>query len=220
MRGRHLYASRRAVLAAIIVMGAIGAVAIAHAGSTEPRASYWRVAWHDFAAHPAGGSGAGTFGYEWLRHGNPAAYAGALDAHSLYVETLAELGIVGLVLVLAFLLPPLLALRRPSTYAAAAGGAYCVFLVHAGLDWDWEMPAIVVAALACGAAVLAARPTRDEPLSPRARAAVVCVALVLAGCAIAGARSHTVPSVKTARAPQRGALVWGRRLFSAQRYLP
>jgi O-antigen ligase len=216
-RPLRLPVTRRAILAVVVALAAAGALAVAHAGSTEPRASYWRVAWHDFTAHPAGGSGAGTFGFEWIRRGDPSSYGGALDAHSLYIETLAELGIVGLALLLAFLLPPLVALRRGSAYSAAAAGAYCVFVVHAGLDWDWEMPAVVVAALACGAAVLASRPARETALSTSRRAALGAAALVLAGCAIAGARSHTAPG--TTRAPQRGALV-PPVVSSPRRYLP
>ena len=199
---------RRAVVAVVIVLALAGAAAVAHAGSTEPRASYWSVAWHDYTAHPALGSGAGTFGFAWLRFGKPLVYAGALDAHSLYIETLAELGPVGLLLVLALVLFPLrrIARRRGAPYVATVAGAYCAFVLHAGLDWDWELPAVIVAALACGAALLAAEPAATEPLPRRVRAALVVGALALAGCAIAGARSHAVPAADAARAPQRGAL--------------
>jgi peptidoglycan/LPS O-acetylase OafA/YrhL len=91
-------------------------------------------------------------------------------------------------------------------YVAAALGGYVAFLIHAGLDWDWELPAIVVAALACGAAALAALPAASTPIDQRRRFALVAVALVLAGCAIAGARSHAVPSADAPRAPRSGAL--------------
>src|SRR5262249_61044828 len=110
-------------------------------------------------------------------------------------------------LVLALLLVPLRgfgAARKP--YVAAALGAYVAFLIHAGLDWDWELPAIVVAGLSCGAAALAALPAETAPLDQRRRIALVAAALVLAGCAIAGARSHAVPSADRTRAPHSGAL--------------
>ena len=38
--------------------------------------------------------------------------------------------------------------------SAAAAGGYVAFLFHAGVDWDWEMPAVTVAGLFCGAALL------------------------------------------------------------------
>jgi hypothetical protein len=49
------------------------------------------------------------------------------------------------------------AVRTPSAAGAAAAGAYVAFLFHAGVDWDWEMPAVTVAGLACGVALMAER---------------------------------------------------------------
>lgn len=198
---------RRAILAVIVLLALGGAAVVAYAGATEPRKSYYSVAWNDYTAHPLLGSGAGTYGFAWARSGKVTEFGGALDAHSLYLETLAELGPVGLVLVLVLLLIPLRALGVARTpYVAVALGGYVAFLIHAGLDWDWEMPAVVVAGLACGAAALAALPAAGAPIGRRRRFALVAVAFVLAGCAIAGARSHAVPSAEKARAPQRGAL--------------
>jgi tetratricopeptide (TPR) repeat protein len=80
------------------------------------------------------------------------------DAHSLYLEMLAEVGPIGLALLLVALLTPLVAAmrarRRPMT--AIAAGAYVAFLVHAGIDWDWEIAAVTLPALLCGAALLIA----------------------------------------------------------------
>jgi O-Antigen ligase len=206
IRVRAPHNLRRAILVAIIVLALGGAAAVAHAGATEPRKSYYSVAWHDYTAHPLLGSGAGTYGFAWARSGKPAQFGGALDAHSLYLETLAELGPLGLLLVLGLLVVPLRALRvARKPYVAAALGGYLAFLIHVGLDWDWELPAIVVAGLACGAAALAALPAASAPLDQRRRVALVAVALVLAGCAIAGARSHAAPSADKPKAPHRGA---------------
>lgn len=82
---------------------------------------------------------------------------GVQDAHSLYLETLAELGLVGFVLLIGVLSPPLIGAgaTRSDPNVAIAAGAY----VHAGLDWDWEMPATTLTGVACAAALLvAARP--------------------------------------------------------------
>ena len=120
------------------------------------RAAYWRVAAEDVREHPVLGSGAGTFDDYWSAN-RPVA-TNVHDAHNLYLESLAELGPLGLLLVLAVLLTPLVALAavRSDPEIAVAGGAYVAFLVHVGLDWDWEMPATVLAGLACGAALIAA----------------------------------------------------------------
>ncbi len=197
------FAGRVRVLAvgAVAAIGLVGAALVVRTGSTEPRASLWGVAWRDFVAHPLLGSGAGTFAEAWIRSGLASLRGGALDAHSLYVEMAAELGIVGLLLLLAFVLLPLAGARHVrSPYGATAVGAYVVFVVHAGLDWDWEMPAVVITGLCCGgAALLAAAETRSEA-SGRLKAVALAAALVLGACAIAGARSHAEPGV----APDRG----------------
>ena len=202
---------RRVVLAAIVVLALGGGAAVARSGSSEPRASYFHVAWHDqVLAHPLLGTGAGTFGHYWTRSAKPLEFGGALDAHSLYLETLAELGPLGLLLLAAMLLAPLRGMirHRFAVHVPAAAGAYAAFLVHAGLDWDWEMPAVVVAALCCAAAVATAELESGRPLGRAVRGAQLAVSLALGASAIAGARSHTVPAAapETARAPRRGAL--------------
>jgi O-antigen ligase len=64
--------------------------------TTNSRTEYWRVAVGDFLRHPIAGSGAGTFVREWYAHRR--IRVDVQDAHSLYLETLAELGLVGLAL--------------------------------------------------------------------------------------------------------------------------
>jgi hypothetical protein len=184
------------VAAAAAAAGVVLTVAVVY-GSSEPRATYYRVAWHDeYRAHPLLGTGAGTFALYWARSGHVASRGGALDAHSLYLETLAELGPVGLALLLATLLYPLRAAiaARRSPAVSAAASAYVAFLVHAGLDWDWELPVVVIAGLCCGAAVVSAGVRREPPLGGAARGAVLVAALVLGAFAIAGARSRTEPA--------------------------
>jgi O-antigen ligase len=199
---------RRLALAVLVCAALAGAVAVGVAGSSQPRVSYWSVAWHDeYLAHPVLGSGAGTFGRFWAISGQEAIRGGGLDAHSLYVEMLAELGPAGLLLLAALLLLPLRGLtRRTAPGLPAAAGAYVAFLVHAGVDWDWEMPAVVLAGLSCGAAVLLAGRDDPAPLRPRARAVALAAALVLGACALVGLRSHAVPGASgRAKAPTSGA---------------
>jgi tetratricopeptide (TPR) repeat protein len=119
------------------------------------RADYWRVAWGMVEREPLLGEGGGSYERWWLEERPVPSYA--RDAHSLYLETLAELGPVGLALLLVALVSPLVALRgaRGDAPAAAAAAAYVAFLVHAGLDWDWEVPVVTLPALACAVALLA-----------------------------------------------------------------
>jgi hypothetical protein len=198
--------------AAVVVL--LGVVAAVSAGAAQPRSLYYRVAWREFLAHPLFGSGAGTFGHYWLRWGDVGSWGGALDAHSLYLETLAELGPIGLCLLLGFLLYPLRRTieHRSLPFVPGAAGAAVAFLVHAGLDWDWELPAVVIAGLSCAAVVAFAEPEdSDQEPSPAlpasARAAAVAAAILAGAAAIAGVRSSTEPSAAplTIEAPHSGA---------------
>ena len=63
--------------------------------------------------------------------------------------------------------------RSPArALAVGALGAYVVYLVHAGLDWDWELTGLTAPALACGVALLLLRPTTSSPVIPAAQARI------------------------------------------------
>jgi len=150
--------------------------------SGSNRADYWNVAWRSYGRHPASGAGAGTFARTWLRH-RPVPQP-VRDAHSLFLEMLGELGPLGLALLLVALAAPF-ATRR-STWTPVALGPYAAFLAHAAQDWDWELPAVTVAALACGAAPLTGPP---GVRLPRVAAVVPAVLCLLAGVAFVGNRA-------------------------------
>jgi hypothetical protein len=69
---------------------------------------------------------------------------------------------------------------------------YAAFLVHAIVDWDWEVPAVTLTALFAGAAiVIAARgeETKPAPIAPRVRiglAIAVAAVSVVAFVALVG----------------------------------
>jgi hypothetical protein len=130
--------------------------------ATSNRADYWRVAWDAAGERPVRGLGPGGFGPAWLRerpYDEP-----AKDAHSLPLETLTELGLVGLALLLALLGAVAAAardaLRADAAFAAGPAAAAATWLVHACVDWDWEMPALTLIAIACAGALLSAAPRR------------------------------------------------------------
>lgn len=135
--------------------------------SGNGRSDYWRVAAGMARDEPLLGAGAGGFERRWLQERPTSFYA--RDAHNLYLETLAELGPVGLLLLVGTLAVPLVALRRARRVplAAAAAGAYGAFLVHSTVDWHWEVPGVTVPALLCAAALLAWGRKPGPPLARR-----------------------------------------------------
>jgi hypothetical protein len=133
------------------------------------RYSYWRVALGTFADQPVQGIGSGGFVVDWLQERD--VLDPTREAHSLYLGTLAELGLVGLAALLAFLGGVAAAARRlwrsDPGLAAGPAAALAVWAAHAGLDWDWEMPAVSLVALALAAALVA---WSERPgVSPAAR---------------------------------------------------
>jgi hypothetical protein len=126
------------------------------------RVEQWKVAFADgFRRHPIDGVGAGAYAVLWTRHAPTERRV--LDAHSLYIEQLGELGLIGGALLAAALGSILLGLLRRvrgperEVWGALLAGAV-VWSVHAGVDWDWEMPAVTAWIFAVGGLALAAPP--------------------------------------------------------------
>ena len=114
------------------------------------RYEYWRVGLAAFADHPSAASAPGGFRVRWLQERK--VREAVRDVHSLELEQLVELGLVGLLALAAFLAGVLLAartaLRRDPAAAAGAAAAALVWLLHASIDWDWQLPAVTLPALA------------------------------------------------------------------------
>jgi hypothetical protein len=132
--------------------------------ASSNRADYWRVAWQAAGEEPLRGLGPGGFGPVWLRE-RP--YPEAVkDAHSLPLETLTELGLVGLVLLLALVGSVAIgardALRADAALAAGPAAVVATWFVHAAIDWDWEMPALTLIAVACVGLLLSDAATRSR----------------------------------------------------------
>ncbi len=125
--------------------------------SSNGRVDAWHIALDMARAEPLRGLGAGSYEASWLLH-RPEPLQ-LVDAHNVYLETLAELGAVGLALLLLVFLTPLAVLRsrRAEPLAASVAGASVVFLAHGLVDWDWEIPAVTLAGLFCGLALAVVR---------------------------------------------------------------
>jgi hypothetical protein len=164
---------------------------------SDIRYQFWGASLDAFKGHLLRGIGAGSFELWWAREGSGEGLF--RDAHSLYFESLAELGIVGFTLIAGFMLwllgqavaRTLRSPAEPRMWMAAATGALVVFAVTAALEWAWEMAVLPVAAMLLGAVVLAtrnegarapgaARPQARLGVAAFAVAALVAIALPLA----------------------------------------
>ncbi len=167
----------------------------AHFGqlSSAGRSEFWRVAIDAFGEDPVLGRGAGTYQLSWdeLRHIS----IPVRDAHSLYLQAFAELGVIGGLLVLAMVAALLWVGfaawrsaqgRQRELYAALL--AVCLaFAVGAAIDWFWEIALMgAIFFLAAGALVAGrcAQLTRARAAS-NGHAANRRYGLAIAGLAVA-----------------------------------
>jgi hypothetical protein len=128
--------------------------------SNNGRTNLWRVAFHSFEHSPLEGRGAGTYQIAWDRERPRFAYA--VNAHSLYLETMAELGLPGLLLLVLSIGAALvgLALRARGPVRSLYGvllAAGLVWALAAGIDWDWQMPVATLGFFAVAGAALGPR---------------------------------------------------------------
>jgi hypothetical protein len=126
------------------------------------RYQFWGAGLDAFRSEPLRGIGAGGYETWWAQHGSLAYFV--RDAHSLPVETLAELGVLGLLALLVFLGGAVaggIAARASHPRAGPVAGAGLALLAcgatTAAVEWTWEVPAafaplVLVAALLCGPA--------------------------------------------------------------------
>jgi len=148
--------------------------------SSSSRWNWWQEAWKSWRAHPALGTGAGTFEltHRKLRVDGTV----ATEPHNLPLQFLSETGIVGFILFLGIalagagaLLETLRRLEGEDRLAAAAlVVALFAYVVHGVVDFDWDFVAVTgPAVLALGVLLAAGRPAR---VRLRARRGVLAVA--------------------------------------------
>jgi len=164
----------------------------------SPRYELWAAALDELGDAPLaalGGSGAGTYAYAWDESGRGDELV--VDSHSVFMDALAETGIIGLLLLAALLLAlgcgawiARGAAERSSSRAvlAALFAVFAAFCLHAGVDWLWEVPATAALALiaACAALASTARPRPRERASWKAIGSTLVVAVAGMGVAVPG----------------------------------
>jgi hypothetical protein len=196
---------RLRVLAA--ALGVFALLASPYVSSGHERTHYWRVAVGEVRAHPALGTGAGTFDNWWVRDRDTAVQTH--EAHSLYVETLAELGPLGLALLLVVLAVPIAVARRPEHAAVVAA-----YAAGAAVDFHWELAGVTLPMIVAAAAAVSAGRRRDavplRVLVPACVALVVVALLAYAGNASLSAAQDAARrgDVAAAQSHARAALRW------------
>jgi hypothetical protein len=193
--------------------------------SGSHRYQYWQAAIAAYHTDPWKGIGPGTFRFWWAQHNSLHEYA--LNAHSWFLETLAELGITGLLLVGGFAVYVLMmgavrSLRGPPmtepdpsetrdrrAAIAAATATFAAFCATAAFDWVWQIGAVPFVAMLAAAAVFvpsgAAAPsaTFARRLAPRA---VLAIGTLIALWAIAVPLAETTQVRASQAAARRGDL--------------
>jgi O-antigen ligase len=190
------------------------------------RYQLWSVALKAFDRHPATGTGAGTYEFWWNRNATLTEFV--RNAHSLWIESLAELGLPGLMLLVvgaaAGAWVAVSARIRSRTSASVAVcvaflAALGVYLVEASVDWMWQSTAVTALATA-GVAACSLRISRGRRRLgwvPRAAIALACGAagLVQVPGLLSTAAIHQSQAAER-RGDQSAALAWADHAVGAE----
>lgn len=168
------------------------------ASSGSGRWQFWSAAVSEFRAHPLNGGGAGSWQAWWLQHGSLTVFS--QFAHSLYLESLGELGIVGLLLIGAAVLVAVAgairsALLLESSEVAGAAACGIAFFTAAAYDWVWQLAGIAAVGVGMLGFALGALPStrvvrwgRSEIVRPVL--ALIAVAAIIPQFVVLAAGGH------------------------------
>jgi hypothetical protein len=184
------------------------------------RYDYWRIAIDELDSRPLRGVGAGSYQFTYFKERRTT--EDIRQPHSLELQALAELGLVGGALVALFIGAVLAGFARRASLArrsapeagiaVAAGGMFVVWLVHTSVDWIHLIPGVTGAALAAAAVLLSPwRRAAPEARSVVHKAVVAgCAALVVAAAIFLGratlADTHATDAEAALSANPRAAL--------------
>jgi hypothetical protein len=188
-------------------------------GFGSNRYDFYRVAWHEFLAHPLLGIGADNFEQQYLRLGR------SLETphypHSVELRTLTETGLIGTIIALVGLVGSLIAVGRAikgsdSLARAVAAGAvagFAYWAVHGSFDWFFEYAGLGAAAfmllgLACSLSPGRTVPADEQPARHRAaRSRRIACVVGAVGIAALAALALTAPWLSRMEV-QSAARVW------------
>jgi hypothetical protein len=190
------------------------------------RYNLWKVALDGFGSHPSVGVGAGSYQFLWNRRQLDTETV--RNAHSLWLENLAELGVPGLVLIVVLAgcaLGVAIVVRRRSQRRLSAGAStallcmFAIYLLSASVDWMWQSTAVTVLALS-GVAGVAARLSERRPAWRWPVRTAVVVLAVLAGLVQVPGLLSTLEIGRSQAAARAGspaqALAWANDAVSAE----
>ncbi len=156
----------------------------------------WTIAAQEWRTGRVAGTGPGDFRFWWDQR--RVSHFDVVNAHNLYLETLAESGVIGLGLLLLLpvgLAAGMVSLRRGGAgsslvrEASVACGACAGVLVHAAFDWDWQLPALMLPVVVLAFGVIRAGDTGARlrtTWAPVLAVPFVALAVLLAGGVLAG----------------------------------
>lgn len=168
------------------------------------RWEHWTAAVEQFRDSPLIGHGSGSYEAWWAEHGSLPLFV--TEAHSLYLEVLGELGLIGFALLLGSLAisgggAARLMLRSTDQERSMSAGllaGFAAFAVAAGADWMWEVPAVTGAGLSCLALALAS-PVRTKRRAPGS-VALAAVPIALAAIVLAAVPALAANRLDASRA--------------------
>ncbi len=161
-------------------------------GGGSGRWQFWDAAVDQFKEHPLTGDGANSYEPWWAQHGSLDWFV--RNAHSLWLETLGGLGVLGLLLIAGcFAAGGLAGVRRmrrapeaERITLAALLGLVAAVAAAAAIDWVWQLPVIAAVGMAgLGLLVSAAsEPGGGEAPREPGRSRASARAAAIAACAL------------------------------------
>jgi hypothetical protein len=140
-------------------------------GNGSGRWQFWSAAVGEFKSAPVAGRGAASYESWWAQHATFTHFI--RNAHSLYLETLGDLGVIGFLLIAAtFCSAIVIAARRllrasprERPTIAALTAVFVAFTFAAAIDWVWQITAIAGVAIVAIALVAAAETARPKAVT-------------------------------------------------------
>lgn len=147
------------------------------------RYDYWRIAWRVWRSNPVLGVGAGNYARPYYER--RATAEDVNQPHSLELQTLSELGLIGAFLLAAFIAGVAwgaLRMRREAARSSLSRalmvgglGVFVAWLVQTSVDWMHLLPGLTAIALTAAATLVRPQRGRRSPERTLAHARSACV---------------------------------------------